>query len=123
MAKILIYVLLVASFGFISYALKEKLGKKAFVLFWLLCGGLFIVIIAYELSISRFDKRQEQLLLDFSSGKNLICKDFDSKDFNVSVDKFNYDYGTKSFVSKDKNIRVQIFSVKACKSDEWATKF
>ena len=67
MAKILIYVLLVALFGFISYALKEKLGKKAFVLFWLLCGGLFLVIIAYELSISRFDKRQEQLLLDFSS--------------------------------------------------------
>ena len=118
MAKILIYVLVLILFALISYSLKERLKKGALWLFVGLCVALFIVILGYEFGVYQKSKQNEALLLAFSNGKNLLCKDTSKNELNVSVEKFNYDYGTKSFISKEKGVKAQIFSIKECKFNE-----
>lgn len=113
MAKILIYALIIVLFALISYALKERLGKRAVPLFIALCFAGFALIGVYEISGAKKDKKHEQLLLAFSNSKPLKCQNT-----SVSKDKFNYDYGTKSFISKDKSVRVLILSIKECEFDD-----
>ena len=73
----------------------------------------FALIGVYEISGAKKDKKHEQLLLAFSNSKPLKCQNT-----SVSKDKFNYDYGTKSFISKDKSVRVLILSIKECEFDD-----
>lgn len=113
MAKILIYTLIIVLFALISYALKERLGKRAVLFFIALCFASFALIGVYEISGAKKDKKHEQLLLVFSNSKPLKCQNT-----SVSKDKFNYDYGTKSFISKDKSVRVLILSIKECEFDD-----
>lgn len=113
MAKILIYALIIVLFALISYALKERLGKGAVPFFVALCFAGFALIGVYEISGAKKDKKHEQLLLAFSNSKPLKCQNT-----SVSKDKFNYDYGTKSFISKDKSVRVLILSIKECEFDD-----
>ena len=114
MAKILIYALIIVLFALISYAaLKERLGKRAVPFFAALCFAGFALIGVYEISGAKKDKKHEQLLLAFSNSKPLKCQNT-----SVSKDKFNYDYGTKSFISKDKSVRVLILSIKECEFDD-----
>lgn len=113
MAKILIYALIIVLFALISYALKERLGKMAVPFFIALCFAGFALIGVYEISGAKKDKKHEQLLLAFSNSKPLKCQNT-----SVSKDKFNYDYGTKSFISKDKSVRVLILSIKECEFDD-----
>lgn len=113
MAKILIYALIIVLLALLSYALKERLGKRAVPLFIALCFAGFALIGVYEISGAKKDKKHEQLLLAFSNSKPLKCQNT-----SVSKDKFNYDYGTKSFISKDKSVRVLILSIKECEFDD-----
>ena len=113
MAKILIYALIIVLFALLSYALKERLGKSAVPFFIALCFAGFALIGVYEISGAKKDKKHEQLLLAFSNSKSLKCQNT-----SVSKDKFNYDYGTKSFISKDKSVRVLILSIKECEFDD-----
>ena len=113
MAKMLIYVLIIALFGLLSYALKERLGKRALPFFIFLCVLGFAGIGVYELGGVKKGEKHEQILLYFSNSKPLKCQNT-----SVSKDKFNYDYGTKSFISKDKSVRVLIFHIKECELDE-----
>ena len=112
MAKILIYALIIVLFALISYALKERLGKRAVPFFIALCFAGFALIGVY-VSGAKKDKKHEQLLLAFSNSKPLKCQNT-----SVSKDKFNYDYGTKSFISKDKSVKVLILSIKECEFDD-----
>lgn len=112
MAKILIYALIIALFALIAYALRERLGKRALPFFIVLCIVGFAGIGVYELSGKSKDKKHEQLLLAFSNSKPLKCQNI-----SVTKDKFNYDYGTKSFISKDKSVRALILSIKECEFD------
>lgn len=113
MAKILIYALIIVLFALISYVLKERFGKRAVPFFIALCFAGFALIGVYEISGAKKDKKHEQLLLAFSNSKPLKCQNT-----SVSKDKFNYDYGTKSFISKDKSVRVLILSIKECEFDD-----
>ena len=118
MAKILIYVLGFVLLGLVVFALRERLGKRAFKIFAGLCVALFIVILGYEFGVYQKSKQNEALLLAFSNGKALLCKDASKNELNVSVENFNYDYGTKSFISKEKGVKAQIFSIKECEFNE-----
>lgn len=112
MAKMLIYLLVIALFGLLSYALKERLGKKALPFFIFLCVLGVVGIGIYEFSAKSKDKKHEQILLAFSNSKALKCQNT-----RVTKDKFNYDYGTKSFIIKDKSVRALIFNIKECSLD------
>ena len=114
MSKIFLYAFGFVVLGLVIFALKERLGKRAFKVFWLLCAGLFVLILFYEFSVFQKSKQNEVLLAAFSSGKVLRCKDSQQRNFNVSSVNFTYDYGTKSFVSKEKSVVAQIFSIKKC---------
>ncbi len=114
MSKIFLYAFGFVLLGLVVFALKERLGKRAFKVFGALCGLLFLLILFYEFSLFQKSKQNEALLSAFSSGKALRCKDSQQKDFNVSSANFTYDYGTKSFVGKEKSVSAQIFSIKKC---------
>lgn len=109
MAKILLYLLVICLFALLAYVLRERLGKRALPFFIALCVLGIVGIIFYELSVKNKDKKHEEILLAFANSKALICK-------NVAVtkDKFNYDYGTKSFIIKDKSVKSLIFNIKEC---------
>lgn len=113
MAKILIAFLLILFFALVSYALRERLGSKALPLFIILCVAGFTLIGVYELSGKSKDKKHEQILLAFSNSKPIKCQNT-----SISKENFNYDYGTKSFISKDKSVRALIFSIEECDFDE-----
>ena len=113
MAKILIYVLGFVLLGLVVFALRERLGKRALPFFIFLCVLGFAGIGVYELRGKSKDEKHEQILLYFSNSMPLKCQNT-----SVSKDKFNYDYGTKSFISKDKSVRVLIFHIKECELDE-----
>ena len=114
MSKIFLYAFGFILLALIVFALKERLGKRAFKVFGALCAGLFALILIYEFSLFQKSKQNEVLLAAFSSGKVLHCKDSRQRDFNVSSANFTYDYGTKSFISKEKSVVAQIFSIKKC---------
>lgn len=113
MAKLLIIIFLVLLFALISYALRERLGKKALPFFIFLCVVCAVGIGIYEFSTKNKDKKHEQLLLAFSNSKTLKCQNT-----SVTKDKFNYDYGTKSFIIKDKSVRALIFHIRECSLED-----
>lgn len=109
MMKILIYLLVFCLFALLSFALRNKLGAKVVPFFVILCVLSVAGAVFYELNLKSKKRQYEKLLLAFSNSKELICKEN-----VVSKDKFNYDYGTKSFIIKDKSVKLLIFNIKEC---------
>lgn len=66
---------------------------KAVITAVLLCGGIFAYI--YESGVSERESQAAQLLSAFHQGKILNCGGK-----NVSMDKFNYEFGTSCFMPK-----------------------
>ena len=111
MARILLFILLVVLLSALTYSLRKKLRDKAyhfFILFFIIICAFMII---FELNSARENSLQTQRITSFFPGQSLICKDL-----NVSLENFNFDYGTKAFIAKDKNesLRNLKFSIKDC---------
>ncbi|MGG7049120.1 MULTISPECIES: hypothetical protein [unclassified Campylobacter] len=78
---------------------------KAVITAVLLCGGIFAYI--YESGVSERESQVAQLLSAFHQGKTLICSDK-----SVSMDKFNYEFGTACFMPKREFIELNGVIVK-----------
>ena len=82
-------------FGAIWAIKDEKISKgvKALV------SAVFVVILVcvyfYEENLSKNEDAVSKLVSDFKQGKTLKCGDY-----NVSNKKFNYEFGTASFLPK-----------------------
>lgn len=109
MAKILVFILIVLTLAFLTFALKEKLAKKTYPFFGLLFIVFIIFVVVYELYLKSQSEQREELVLAFFEAKSLLCKNKE-----VDIKHFNYDYATKSFIFKDKNQSI-ILSIKECK--------
>lgn len=107
--KILIYLLVLCLFALLSFVLRARLKAKAVPFFIFLCVLGVVGVVFYELNLKHKERQYEKLLLAFSNSKELICKEN-----VVTKDKFNYDYGTKSFIIKDKSVKLLIFNIKEC---------
>lgn len=96
MVRNIIFLLGVFIFLSAIWAIKdEKISKKikAAVTIVLLCGLAFAYL--YETHIDKNESKISQLLLEFKQGKSLKCGEY-----NVTSDKFNYEFGTACFVAK-----------------------
>ncbi|WP_103605082.1 hypothetical protein [Campylobacter concisus] len=86
---------LIVLFGAIWAIKDEKINKKtkaivsAILLAVLVCGYI------YESNLSRNEDAISKLVSDFKQGKTLKCGEY-----NVSAEKFNYEFGTASFLAK-----------------------
>ena len=92
----ILFALLVVLLAFLLFSISdEKISKKN--KFLLIFGMVIFVAFAYiyEENLSKSQDRNLEILTAFNQGKILICGDM-----NVTNDKFNYEFGTASFVAK-----------------------
>ncbi|OUT19750.1 hypothetical protein [Campylobacter concisus] len=98
-------------FGAIWAIKDEKINKKtkaivsAILLAVLVCGYI------YESNLSRNEDAISKLVSDFKQGKTLKCGEY-----NVSAEKFNYEFGTASFLAKREfsELSSVIVPIKSC---------
>jgi len=115
MAKILFLFSILVCFALLCFWLRKKLGKKlAALLFVVLFLAFFIFILCFEYKSFKQSLDRDKLIIAFNQAQNLKCKNI-----KVHKDNFNYEFGTSSFVSKDKNesLKALIFSIKDCELD------
>ncbi|MCD8213362.1 MAG: hypothetical protein LUC34_04875 [Campylobacter sp.] len=96
MVRNIIFLLGILVFLSAIWAIKdEKIGKKTKIVVTtvLLAGLLFAYI--YETHINENESKISRLLLEFKQGKSLKCGGYD-----ITNEKFNYEFGTACFVAK-----------------------
>lgn len=111
MARILLFLLLVFLLVALTYALRKKLRDKLyhfFIIFFIIISAFMI---GFELFKAAENSSQTEHINAFFQGQSLMCKDI-----NVSTKDFNFEYGTKAFISNDKNesLKNLKFSIKDC---------
>ena len=95
---LLIFLALVILVGFIWYAKKETLSKKAKLGLLLLIALLIGSAWWYELSVSKKSEHNRTMLSAFKQGKTLQCGDI-----KVTYREFVFVSGTLSFIANDQN--------------------
>ncbi|MBS4234855.1 hypothetical protein [Campylobacter vulpis] len=113
MAKILIFILVILCLALISFALRKKLGKKTKPFFIALLVIFIIFAVIFENKNLKLSDKKQDLLYAFHQGKVLKCKDF-----NVSKEHFNYEFGTSSFVAKNKEFKGVVLDIRKCELDD-----
>lgn len=73
----------------------NKMSKKNKILLSFCIIAVTALAYIYEENLAHSEGRNLQLLTSFNQGKVLVCNDI-----NVSNTKFNYEFGTGSFVAK-----------------------
>lgn len=109
MAKILLFILIILCLALISFALRKKLGKKTKPFFIILLIIFIIFAVLFESKNLKLSDKKQDLLYAFNQGKTLKCKDF-----NVSKEHFNYEFGTSSFVAKSKEFKGLVLDIRKC---------
>ncbi|MDO5045420.1 hypothetical protein [Campylobacter sp.] len=73
----------------------EKISKKSKILIAVIVVVLGSLAYIYESAFEESQAKKRELLSSFNQGKILKCGEFE-----VSNKKFNYEFGTSSFVAK-----------------------
>lgn len=74
----------------------ERFSMRARVITAILVVGLIVCAAIFQGTSDDISANRRTLLLEFEQSKALKCGKI-----SVSADKFNYEYGTASFVAKD----------------------
>ena len=82
-------------FGAIWAIKDEKISKSIKVLVSAVLVAILVCVYFYEENLSKNEDAISKLVTDFKQGKVLKCGDH-----NVSNKKFNYEFGTASFLPK-----------------------
>ncbi|AQW86784.1 putative membrane protein [Campylobacter pinnipediorum subsp. caledonicus] len=116
MVRILFLIVAFVIFLMAIWAIKdEQLNKKfkAFIVFIVL---LFIgFAYFYESNVDDIGEKNMSILNQFRQGKTIICGDQ-----NISKDKFNYEFGTSSFMAKREFIELSgvIVNISECEYEK-----
>ena len=79
-------------FGAIWAIKDEKISKGVKALVSAVLVAILVCVYFYEQNLSRNEDAISKLVSDFKQGKTLKCGEY-----NVSAEKFNYEFGTASF--------------------------
>ena len=82
-------------FGAIWAIKDEKISKGVKALVSAVLVVILVCVYFYEQNLSKNEDAISKLVTDFKQGKVLKCGEY-----NVSAEKFNYEFGTASFVAK-----------------------
>ncbi|ERJ26113.1 hypothetical protein [Campylobacter concisus] len=86
---------LIVLFGAIWAIKDEKISKGIKALVSAVLVAILICVYFYEENLSKNEDVISKLVSDFKQGKTLKCGEY-----NVSAEKFNYEFGTASFLAK-----------------------
>lgn len=89
----------------------EKLSKKSKILLSVFSILVIFVAYVYERNLSLNSQKDFEILTKFNQGKVIKCKDY-----NVTNLKFNYEFGTATFMAKHEisELRGVILDIKDC---------
>ena len=79
-------------FGAIWAIKDEKISKGVKALVSAVLVVILVCVYFYEQNLSKNEDAISKLVTDFKQGKTLKCGEY-----NVSAEKFNYEFGTASF--------------------------
>ncbi|WP_462108836.1 hypothetical protein [Campylobacter concisus] len=98
-------------FGAIWAIKDEKISKGVKVLVSAVLVAILVCVYFYEENLSKNEDAISKLVTDFKQGKVLKCGDH-----NVSNKKFNYEFGTASFLPKREfsDLSGVIVPIKSC---------
>ena len=98
-------------FGAIWAIKDEKISKSIKVLVSAVLVVILVCVYFYEENLSKNEDAISKLVTDFKQGKVLKCGDH-----NVSNKKFNYEFGTASFLPKREfsDLSGAIVPIKSC---------
>ena len=98
-------------FGAIWAIKDEKISKGVKALVSAVLVAILVCVYFYEQNLSKNEDAISKLLTDFKQGKVLKCGDH-----NVSNKKFNYEFGTASFLPKREfsDLSGVIVPIKSC---------
>ena len=82
-------------FGAIWAIKDEKISKGVKALVSAVLVAILVCVYFYEQNLSKNEDAISKLLTDFKQGKVLKCGEY-----KVSAEKFNYEFGTASFLPK-----------------------
>ncbi|EAI7922827.1 hypothetical protein CRG14_01000 [Campylobacter coli] len=98
MSRFFLYLLIILILALITFALREKLGKKTKPFFGILLVIFIVSAVFFEFENTQKSHLRTDIIVAFNQNKNILCKDI-----NISKAYFNYEFGTGSFISKDNN--------------------
>ena len=98
-------------FGAIWAIQDEKISKGVKALVSAVLVAILVCVYFYEQNLSRNEDAISKLVSDFKQGKTLKCGEY-----NVSAEKFNYEFGTASFLAKREfsDLSGVIVPIKSC---------
>ena len=98
-------------FGAIWAIKDEKISKGVKALVSAVLVAILVCVYFYEQNLSKNEDAISKLVSDFKQGKTLKCGDH-----NVSNKKFNYEFGTASFLPKREfsDLSGVIVPIKSC---------
>lgn len=102
---------LIVLFGAIWAIKDEKISKGVKALVSAVLVAILVCVYFYEQNLSRNEDAISKLVSDFKQGKTLKCGEY-----NVSAEKFNYEFGTASFLAKREfsDLSGVIVPIKSC---------
>lgn len=98
-------------FGAIWAIKDEKISKGVKALVSAVLVVILVCVYFYEENLSKNEDAVSKLVSDFKQGKTLKCSEY-----NVSAEKFNYEFGTASFLPKREfsDLSGVIVPIKSC---------
>ena len=98
-------------FGAIWAIKDEKISKGIKALVSAVLVAILVCVYFYEENLSKNEDAISKLVTDFKQGKTLKCGKY-----NVSAEKFNYEFGTASFLPKREfsDLSGVIVPIKSC---------
>ena len=98
-------------FGAIWAIKDEKISKGVKTLVSAVLVVILVCVYFYEQNLSKNEDAISKLVTDFKQGKTLKCGEY-----NVSNKKFNYEFGTTSFLPKREfsDLSGVIVPIKSC---------
>ena len=102
---------LIVLFGAIWAIKDEKISKGVKALVSAVLVAILVCVYFYEENLSKNEDAISKLVSDFKQGKVLKCGEY-----NVSAEKFNYEFGTASFLPKREfsDLSGVIVPIKSC---------